>query len=73
MAHALSAMTTADTAFMSLTANNPAEESGSMKNVGATGGDSIENGTITAFGYAPAYRRVLGTLAGICIVIALTS
>lgn len=37
------------------------------------GGDTIENGTISAFGYAPAYRRVLGAVVGVAIVLALTS
>jgi hypothetical protein len=40
---------------------------------GVSSGDIIENGTITAFGYVPVYRRVLGALLGFCIVISLTS
>ncbi|KAH6687277.1 amino acid permease-domain-containing protein [Plectosphaerella plurivora] len=38
----------------------------------ATEGEVVEN-TIAAFGYEPAYRRVLGKAAGICIVIALAA
>ncbi|KAL5592990.1 hypothetical protein FOBRF1_012092 [Fusarium oxysporum] len=45
----------------------------SLKSTQTNAGDRLENGTITAFGYNPVYRRVLGTLAGVCIVMALTS
>lgn len=36
-------------------------------------GDRLENAAITALGYEPAYQRVMGKIAGICIVLALAS
>lgn len=36
-------------------------------------GQGAENVAIAAFGYEPAYRRVLGKMAGICIVVALAA
>lgn len=49
------------------------DETSGLNVTRTTGGDTIENGTITAFGYAPAYRRVLGAVVGVAIVLALTS
>ncbi|TVY64790.1 GABA-specific permease [Fusarium oxysporum f. sp. cubense] len=49
------------------------EESIGSTTIRTAGGDTIENGTISAFGYAPAYRRVLGALVGVAIVMALSS
>uniref|UniRef100_A0A0D2YKI0 Uncharacterized protein n=1 Tax=Fusarium oxysporum (strain Fo5176) TaxID=660025 RepID=A0A0D2YKI0_FUSOF len=51
----------------------PYEESIGSTTMPTVGGDTIENGTISAFGYAPAYRRVLGALVGVAIVMALSS
>jgi hypothetical protein len=35
--------------------------------------DQIDDGTIEALGYQQAYRRVLRTIASVCLVIALTT
>jgi hypothetical protein len=48
------------------------EDDGKPRSPTATEGESAEN-TIAAFGYEPAYRRVFGKIAGICIVIALAA
>ncbi|KAM5357750.1 hypothetical protein ACJZ2D_015957 [Fusarium nematophilum] len=73
MAHPPATASTVDTAEMTLTAKNPEEESINRNTIEATGGDGLENGTISAFGYVPAYRRVLGSVVGVCVVIALSS
>ncbi|KAF9882277.1 hypothetical protein CkaCkLH20_00313 [Colletotrichum karsti] len=51
----------------------PTEELGQSVTIDTNGQDLIENGTITALGYQPAYRRVLGAFAGFCVVLSLTS
>ncbi|KAL2814186.1 amino acid/polyamine transporter I [Aspergillus granulosus] len=56
---------------------NPAERSCTAENtkndLEKSSADVLDNGTIEAFGYVPAYRRVVGALVGFCIVISLTS
>ncbi|KAM5342011.1 hypothetical protein ACJ41O_015042 [Fusarium nematophilum] len=49
------------------------QELAKTSTVDTIGGDSIDNGTIEAFGYVPVYRRVIGALVGFCIVVSLTA
>ncbi|KAL0942938.1 amino acid transporter [Colletotrichum truncatum] len=51
----------------------PDEELGQSITTSTVGRDFVEDATITALGYTPAYRRVLGAFANFCVVLSLAS
>ncbi|KAH8743756.1 amino acid permease-domain-containing protein [Diaporthe sp. PMI_573] len=57
----------------SMNVDAPDEEIGKSVTISTNSQDFVEDGTITALGYAPAYRRVLGAFVGFCVVLSLTS
>lgn len=73
MAENLRDSASSDRMRIDIAPDSPREEQAIVNDTTIDCDDATERGTIQAFGYIPAYRRVLGAWVGVCIVMALSS